>query len=571
MLSKVDDLELSLEYHGQLVEKVGKGIAQTKKRLYDAELILNLEPPPDEKQLLQQWTVVVNDVLTKKTPMHFPNLRRMKRDQDLQRQIAAQTQNVKRTSSKQKWQRHEKEQMEKQAQNLRNMVLHKDGKFGGSVKGEPLRTIQNYQGANCIYSGSRTLVRKEGNTFGDSGTALPPWFGPQYYEIPLSDDRPPTHYQVPFKSPGRKEVPDGVNERNAIFRRRQQVRECHSPNHTPSVVSSTQTLKEFLMLNDDSTVEVGDDFGIPADIEKCDIDEADNHLNKPKSSYLVDREALPKKNYHPSASTTSYNTTLKSQSKYTNSTFESTMNAGNKHEPPPRINPIHVNHEYALKILATEERQARKWQVPDFTKGALLRQPPVRFDEYRIEDTFAEEENMQQLTHQTKANMDSERAIKAGDKYTADIFFMKPSDYRPPTILLPNYKNTSANSSRVASPALPSRISSPVENLRRSRPNSRPDLKSSKPENDANNLNLDGLNSNQSVHDVVNSWCKTHGVINSRGRRDRKKHDDFLNKHPKLPSIELSLSGLLLEGNPYTEKDDIIQKNPGFDLDQIKV
>lgn len=587
MLTKASDLEVSLDYHGRLVERVGRGIAQTKKRLYDAELLLNLEPPPDEKQLVKQWTVVVNDVLTKKTQMQFPNLRRMKRQHELQQQLEAETQNLKRASSKQKLIRQESEIMEKQAQNLRNMVLHKEGKFGGSLKGEPLRTIQNYNGSNSIYVGTRTLIRKEGNAFGNANTSLPPWFGPGYYDVASKEEHSETHFQVPFMSPGRTDVPAGVREREACVRRKKQVRDCRSPDHIPNASSSVRSFKEVLSFDDSSLGgEVESDFGIPLpstlDVDRTDDSRDESILKKSSSvgSYFMDKKSLlssskslRKKNNIPSISMSSNDFNFKTQSKHTLGSGSSSQ-----HQPPARINPVHTHHEYALKILATEEKQSSKWQVPDFTKGALACQPPVAYDEYRIEDTFVEDDaKSQETNHISKAILESEKALKAGSKYNADIFFMKPLEYHPPNTFSPNFKST--NTSGVVSPGLNSRVASPPQLGSLSRPESRQPLKKSlKNEDDpsssitsSNHLHLEQLSREQSVHSVVESWCNTNGVINTRTRKGRKKHDDFLDKHPKLPSIELSLSGLLLDENPYTEKDDIIKKNPGFNIDAIKL
>jgi hypothetical protein len=580
MLSKGVDLEVSLDYHAQLVGKVGKGIAQTKRRLYDAELLLNLEPPPDEKQLVQQWSVVVNDVLTKKTQMQFPSLRRMKQEREIQQQLEAESLTQKQGMVARQKQRKEKDIMERQAQNLRNMVLHKAGKFGGSIKGETLRTIQNYEGANCVYTGTRTLIRKEGNAFADVGTALPPWFGPQYYDLNLKEERPKTHYQVPFKSSGRSDVPDGVYQRNANFRRKQQVKNRKSPDYIPSASTSSGISFKELLAVDDSSSPDADDFGMvtpPDEVENYDVSSVKKSASS--GSYFIDRKTLAssassyRRDFCPSKSLSSHDSMLKSHSYGTTGSLD-TIKARHQ-KPPPRLNPVHAHHEYALKILSTEEKQSRKWQVPDFTKGALSAQPSVEFDEYRIEDTFNQDECTQQTNCEiSQASIDSEKALKAGAKYNADIFFMQPTDYRPPSVLLPHFR--SSNTSRVATPDSTSRITSPADRFRSSRsplqiqsPGKSASKKKFHPS--TNNLHLDQLSSDQSIGSVVDDWCKSNGVINTKVRKGRKKHDDFLEQHPKLPSIALSLSGLLLDENPYTEQDEIIHKNRDCDIDSIKV
>lgn len=602
-LVKPVPLDISLEFHERLIGKVGKTLEDTKKRLCDTELVLNLEPNPDEKAQVKLWHQAVNEVLEQRPDMNFPTMRQIKREHDMKELANRENKSKKHNASKTDWNKKMNQAIEKQTENLQKMVLDKEGKFGGSVKGETLKTIQNYNGCNTIFKGSRTLIRKAGNgLIEENETSLPPWFHPQYYEIHYeAKKKTDTFYQLPFKAlPRKKIISTAVIARENYLRRKEAVRLSASPPPTRDNMraasfrdlpfdedsldgeeeSSTGTKKERTVTihvpeeengrssaqSREDSIDSSDSYNyyrykdFPFEASKENSLHFDKQPESPKFIYLEEEERMSRQR----------STTLKTK----------------KNTPNMKLVPIKANHSYALKILATEEKTDSRWQVTDYTFSALASQPALVLDEFRLEETLVEGDNQSTDTPATVVQEEvKERRPKSGLKYSSEIFSTRPKLYKPPNDIIPDQTRsnprTRTSSRSQASPyTAESTQSSPGSpHLGQSRAPTSGDDQNVQDDSSAStmagglmNSSLDLTRSHESITTIIDHWCRERGITASRThRKPRVKHDDFLSRHPVLPSIETSLHGLLLESNPYNENDEIIKKNKNVDVDKIKV
>jgi hypothetical protein len=180
-------VDVELEYHERLIHKVDHSLRGTKSRLQRAELLLNLEPPLDEPSNHEEWVENVHDILSSNHRLEFPKFSRMQKQHEIKHLLQRQTKSRERLRSREDWTRRAARILAKETQNLQKKVLAGKSSFGGSITGEELKTIENYHGCNTYDRGTRTLVRKEGRNLTplslDNNPSLPPWFGPQYYDV----------------------------------------------------------------------------------------------------------------------------------------------------------------------------------------------------------------------------------------------------------------------------------------------------------------------------------------------------------------------------------------------------
>jgi hypothetical protein len=57
----------------------------------------------------------------------------------------------------------------------------------------------------------------------------------------------------------------------------------------------------------------------------------------------------------------------------------------------------------------------------------------------------------------------------------------------------------------------------------------------------------------------VGKWLSANGVIRANSSQPRVEGQTFLREHKPLPSIALSLTGLLLDDNPYKPEDEFMR------------
>ncbi|RYH07824.1 hypothetical protein EON65_41380, partial [archaeon] len=202
-------MDVHLEFHETLINKVGKTLAKTKRQLHDTELILNLEPSLDDKIEHRAWQKRLNKRLSQRINMEFPTLLQLKKDHALKKfSKSHETKTKEKVITKEEYMEKANRILAKQTHDLQQKVLYGKFQFGGSVKGEVLRTIPNYSGGNTYHKDSRTLIRKDGSSLpAPTETSLPPWFGPGYYDAPsqpTTTQKSDNFYKLPFKSMPRK-------------------------------------------------------------------------------------------------------------------------------------------------------------------------------------------------------------------------------------------------------------------------------------------------------------------------------------------------------------------------------
>lgn len=145
-------LDVNLEYHEKLLNAVGSGIQATKKKIQESELLLNLEPPEYEPELVKEWKDSVDTMFKNKQKLTFPTLGQMKNEHEIKRLIRLETRNKQRAISREEWGRRANRIMQNQAKHAREKVQAVNkGPFGSSIKGEVIRVINDYQGNFRIF------------------------------------------------------------------------------------------------------------------------------------------------------------------------------------------------------------------------------------------------------------------------------------------------------------------------------------------------------------------------------------------------------------------------------------
>jgi hypothetical protein len=139
-------VDLGLEFHEKLIHKVDHSLKSTKFRLHQTELLLNLEPPLDEVSHHEDWEATIEDLLSDNHRLEFPKFSQIQKQSELNLLLQKQTKEQERAQSRQEWNRRASMILAKETLNLQKKILAGKCQFGGSVKGVPLKTIQNYKG-----------------------------------------------------------------------------------------------------------------------------------------------------------------------------------------------------------------------------------------------------------------------------------------------------------------------------------------------------------------------------------------------------------------------------------------
>jgi len=147
-------LEMELDFHERLLNSVGKSIASTKKRLHDAELILNLRPPDHEEAEIQEWNVKVSQLIDRRGPLQFPTLSNIQREYEKKAFIKSIRSGRQKIESDEKFNQRMSRRLAKEAEMIKKKVLGDSASFGKKVTGSALRTIDGYDGTYAINSDS---------------------------------------------------------------------------------------------------------------------------------------------------------------------------------------------------------------------------------------------------------------------------------------------------------------------------------------------------------------------------------------------------------------------------------
>ena len=200
---------ISLEMYEAMLTSTGAAISRLKKRLKDTNMAFQLKPPEDEKFETLQWEQKINNIVNFKEKYDFPSVMEIKRARAKRQQGIAEKNAEKDRIEEDRKAMHAalaKEANQKLAVLRLGKNFGKANTFGGPGEGEPIKTIERYDGANCVYKGERTLIRKDGRFTKQVGASeIPPWIGPQYYSnldpaFLAKGLFPPNISQIPFKS-----------------------------------------------------------------------------------------------------------------------------------------------------------------------------------------------------------------------------------------------------------------------------------------------------------------------------------------------------------------------------------
>jgi hypothetical protein len=256
-------VDVGLEFHEKLITKVDKSLRATKFRLHQTELLLNLEPPPDEANHHVDWIATIDDMLSSNHRLNFPSFSSLQKQHEFNQLVKKQSKTHERAQSRQEWNRRAALILAKETQNIQKKVLAGKCTFGSSAKGVSIKTISDYSGkqlcltscdllligfflgCNTFDKESRTLVRKEGRIQPeDREHNLPDWFCPQYYDSNKYDPKKKhdNSYQIPFKSPERyPQFSEELLNREHVKRRRKELAALKN-NETKQSLSASNLL-----------------------------------------------------------------------------------------------------------------------------------------------------------------------------------------------------------------------------------------------------------------------------------------------------------------------------------------
>eukprot|EP01031_Cornospumella_fuschlensis_P025992 gene25992-31386_t len=491
-------MDVHLEFHETLINKVGKTLAKTKKQLHETELILNLEPSLDDKIEHRAWQKKLNKRLSQRINMEFPTLLQLKKEHAMKKFSKSQeTKSKEKVITKEEYMEKANRILAKQTHDLQQKVLNGKFQFGGSVKGEVLRTIPNYNGGNTYHKESRTLIRKDGTSMpSPTETSLPPWFGPGYYDPqpqPSTTQKSDNFYKMPFKSVPRKPPvgsPDNTNSggvspiresKSRSNRRKQALSPLPPSTNSPPSSSSppagrgsppVASFPSIFDLHDFPAGNEGEEDGklIAGDIDNAKQDGGDVQF-RPKrnrdSFSQVSRRSFSQASSQPSYPTASSPLVVLSRdpsvvlqdstdsSELTPLAFvtSSPPRPISRHISSPQgkmrsrkrasvvLNPVHDKYSGILKTLNSEDPAHNKWKIKDYTRGALAAQLPLVLHSCDLEPLESANETRpgtSQSNHEVQAQLDlmSRPATGTKLKYSSDIFRIKKIAYRSSEQLL---------------------------------------------------------------------------------------------------------------------------------------
>jgi hypothetical protein len=139
-------LEMELDFHERLLHTVGKSIASTKKRLHDAELVLNLRPPDHEAAEIEEWNAKVAQLIDRRGPLEFPTLYKVRKEYESKALIKSIRTGRQKIESDEKFNQRMNRKLAREAEMIKKKILSNTASFGKKVTGDPIRTIEGYKG-----------------------------------------------------------------------------------------------------------------------------------------------------------------------------------------------------------------------------------------------------------------------------------------------------------------------------------------------------------------------------------------------------------------------------------------
>ena len=147
-------LEDQLILEEKMFHDMGKSLSKLKRRIHLTEMTLNVRPPDNEIVEVEAWNDKLNELISRRDVMAFPNIKTIKRAINEERNtkaLASEKMNEERENSKQRHKILLQESLKK-LQNFRaNRTYGPTNFFGGKDEGEELGTIKNYAGNYSVY------------------------------------------------------------------------------------------------------------------------------------------------------------------------------------------------------------------------------------------------------------------------------------------------------------------------------------------------------------------------------------------------------------------------------------
>lgn len=131
-------LQHQLDLYDRMASRMKKSLDRTKKRLHNAELTLNLQPPADEPAEIKKWNDKIEELVYRRINLPFPTYYEVKKEADVKKFREAQQNPKKKKSSTISVQVNKFTPEE--------IVHSKKNAFGGPKAGEVLGKIENYKG-----------------------------------------------------------------------------------------------------------------------------------------------------------------------------------------------------------------------------------------------------------------------------------------------------------------------------------------------------------------------------------------------------------------------------------------
>ena len=330
-------------------------------------------------------------------------------------------------------------------------------------------------GLNTIYSGSRTLIRKEGAYIPQdpNKTSVPPWIGPQHYpdanKIPAYDKHD-GQYRVPFKAAPRETTSEDVQKRQSESRRRRQINEQKQRLSLEESTIGTGSLTSFFTAFDSgvneldhpvhtkSALEMAKEDKLGEDSVEFDLvlkeDDEDggslassvtlfsrsrtntshNHHKKLTVGFLDEsiEEVAAAGEQSQSSTPRTPASSLFSQVR-SKSILHSTRVRANVPVPKKQArvpNPVYSRKDLTMKLLKLEERgNSNFFKVNDYTMNAFaLHSPDVVYQEgFEAADVEAVPDESAGV-YQNRSHGPFRKNKPIGP-YTSDIFQVKPPEY----------------------------------------------------------------------------------------------------------------------------------------------
>lgn len=223
-------LETDLVLFDKRLNKTGSSITSIKKRLHDAETLLNLEPlDKSDKIELQNWETKFKNILETKEYEYFPSMNdilheyseraakaEVVKNEALKKAKLEEEEAIRRAKNRQlgdpvrlNLDKLPPESLNKVIESRKTKHFGETRTFGPSEIGAEIGTIKNYKGLNTIHINERTLRRRDGRkTSFEKDT--PHWMGPGYYKTNNAEKYLATKQpslDIPFKATSREVNP----------------------------------------------------------------------------------------------------------------------------------------------------------------------------------------------------------------------------------------------------------------------------------------------------------------------------------------------------------------------------